>query len=1001
MRNKIIISALMALTAVTGVSAQVNGTSPESYFTRGVLMYESCNYAGCIDQLSHLSDLQTPDHLKTDAGLYIALSSLRLGSGDALQLLEDYLTEHPASVHRQRVETAIADWYFDHGRYGEALSHYRLVDISTMNDTDADACRYHKAYCLLMTYNLDEAERLYNRLSATAEYGNAARFYLGYVAYARKDYRKALEIFRNVNSTEPPADMTDYYLCQIYFLNGDYNKSLSTARRLLTGVAGTRSSEGLVRTDYIAEANRIAGESLYNLDDESEAIPYLKKYVATADNPLASTRYILGLSEYRAGNYDRAIADLTPVTAEDNAMGQSAYLVIGQAYTRLDNYNSALIAFEKAYRMTFDREVQETALYNYAVARMQGGRTPFGSSVATFENFLQQFPDSRYAPEIEEYIITGYMTDNNYAAALRSIRSIKSPSEQVLRAKLQVLYTLGTRELTAGNINEAYGYLTEAKEMSRYDAAISRECDLWIGDCLYRQNKYAEAARSYLAYIKAVPASDPNRAIACYNLGYARFGEKKFSDALTDFDRFIKSPGNAGQTAVADAYNRVADCYYYATRFERAATAYDKAYSLDPSVGDYALYQKALMKGMSRDYNAKIDGLKEMISRFPSSGLVPSALLGIAESYNETGKTDKAISAYVELASKYPGTTQGRKGYLLLASTYLYNGDRDAAISTYKKIISSYPTSEEAQMASDDLKRMYADAGNLNAYVQFIETVPNAPRIETSELDELTFESARREFLASSATGKLTEYLSQFPDGAHSAQALLILAETAEEKDNDDDALEYATRIVAGYPDSEQAVDALAIKADIEFAKGMGERALSSYKELESRSSSSAVLNRARIGIMRVSRDLGLDNDVIDAADRLLASSTLGADQRYEAIFARALALANTGRENEAIEAWSSISSDTGNLFGAKSAYYMAQFYFDNGNADKARATVDALIDSNTPHNYWLARGFILLSDIYRSQGSTFEADEYLKSLRENYPGEEADIFNMIDQRLK
>ena len=47
------------------------------------------------------------------------------------------------------------------------------------------------------------------------------------------------------------------------------------------------------------------------------------------------------------------------------------------------------------------------------------------------------------------------------------------------------------------------------------------------------------------------------------------------------------------------------------------------------------------------------------------------------------------------------------------------------------------------------------------------------------------------------------------------------------------------------------------------------------------------------------------------------------------------------------------------------------------------------------------ARAYILLSDILRKQGNEFEANEYLKSLKENYPGQEADIFQMIDQRLK
>lgn len=50
--------------------------------------------------------------------------------------------------------------------------------------------------------------------------------------------------------------------------------------------------------DFSAEANRVAGESLYQLDRQSEAIPYLKKYLSEAQEPLPSALYILGLAEY-------------------------------------------------------------------------------------------------------------------------------------------------------------------------------------------------------------------------------------------------------------------------------------------------------------------------------------------------------------------------------------------------------------------------------------------------------------------------------------------------------------------------------------------------------------------------------------------------------------------------------------------------------------------------------------------------------------------------------
>lgn len=151
---------------------------------------------------------------------------------------------------------------------------------------------------------------------------------------------------------------------------------------------------------------------------------------------------------------------------------------------------------------------------------------------------------------------------------------------------------------------------------------------------------------------------------------------------------------------------------------------------------------------------------------------------------------------------------------------------------------------------------------------------------------------------------------------------------------------------------------------------------------------------------MRAARDLGDYDAVAEAADALLASSTIGSEDKNEAIFSKALALSQTGQPEQAREMWQTISGMTDDLYGTKSALFLAQNYFDNGMTEKARSTVEALTTSGTPHSYWLARGFILLSDIFASQGKNFEAREYLNALKENYPGNESDIFMMIDSRI-
>lgn len=952
-------------------------------------MYRDENFQGALDQLNHLMKMPASEYEIRQSQYHIGLSLLQAGDiSGARSELNKYLSLNAASANRHDALLALADCDFYDGLYASALKGYSAIKPSSLNLASQDDLTFRKAFCQMMLGDTDKALRGFASLTATDKYGNSARYYQAYIYYRDGDYAKAKELFARVDTSTPPGNSVSYYLTQIEFAQANYQKALSMAQQAL------RSG-----STFKPEMERIAGESLYNLDQEEEAIPYLRRYISATDDPTPSALYVLGVSEYKTGNMDEAIRMLTPVTACDDPMGQSAYLYIGQANLRLGNMNSALMALEQASRMDYDRSVQETAFYNYAVARMEGGRTPFGSSVNMFETFLKRYPNSRYAPEVQEYLITGYMTDNNYEQALASIERIKRPSNNILTAKQRVLYILGSRDLASNRVDAALSRFKEAKALSKQNKSIANECDLWIGDCYYRQGKYPQASKAFNDYLKASTASSPNRTIAYYNLGYSRFGEKRYSAARADFEKVLKA--NPGEEIKADTYNRIGDCYYYESQFTKAADAYDSAYNLNHAAGDYALYQKAIMRGLNRDHNGKIDLLDDMMSEYPTSGLMPSALLEKAESHVAMGNPGEATKVYSQLVNRFPATAQGRNGYLQLAITLLSMGNKDKAVDTYKKVIKSYPTSEEARIASDDLKSLYADDGRLNDYAKFIATVPNAPKLEVSEMDKLTFQSAEKEYLTNGSTRKLVRYLDEFPHGVYEPQTLNYLAIQANEAGNNDDALRYATMLVERYPDSESAEDALAIKGNVELKRGDLKTAVNTFKNLSQKASASRNVLAAQLGIMRASLQLGNYKEAAAAADKILSSTSISSAAKNEAVYSRAESMSKLGKTDEAVKGWSQLAKNTDDLYGAKSAYYLSQHYFDSGKTAQAKKSVEKLIDSNTPHQYWLARGYILLSDIYRKQGNDFEANEYLKSLKDNYPGDEADIFQMIDKRIK
>ncbi len=997
MKKQIILTALCCALGAT-TQAQVNRPDAAGYLERGVLMFNERNYEGCIDQLARLHSLNATPEQTEEAMYYLGLATQGLGDDEALIIFKKFLADFPVSTRRADVMTSIGDFYFNRGNYAEALAEYNKVNQLALNSARAEELNYRSGYSYLLLGEYDAAASYFRSLSSTEEYGNAARFYQGYIAYVKKDYPLALSLFKTVDTTREPGDAAPYYEAQIAFTQENYSRALELATGML--------KSGKV-PQFTPECNRIAGESLYNLGDEDAALPYLWKYCAEAKEPQPSAFYILGVSEYRQANYDAAIKLLQQAIGTHSAMEQSAYLFLGQAYLKRGDNSSALMAFENAYKVDYDREVRETAFYNYAVARMDGGRVPFGNSVALLENFLKEYPNSTYSADVQKYIVTGYMTDNDYNSALEAINRIPNPSPELLSAKERILFVLGTREYSAGKLAPAIEHLTQAKKLAGKNSNIGRQCDIWLGDCYYTRGNFDAAASSYLSFLGSAPKSETgNRALAYYDLGYSRFSQELYSEALTDFSNAAKmlSAGNTGlpSSLLADAYNRMGDCRYYNSDFHAAATDYLKAYDLNPSAGDYALYQLAIMKGLQKDHSGKIATINNLVDRFPSSGLLPSALLEKAESQSALGETDQAINTYTQLVQQYSNTAPGRNGYLQLAITYINGNQRQKGIDTYKKVIYTFPSSEEARIAADDLKQLYAADGKLQEFVSFINSVPNAPRFEASELDQLAFQAAENDYINSGATAKLSSYLTDYPQGASQAQALYYLADASWNAGNSAEAQGYATQLLLNHPDAEVAEDAMLIKGAAENALGKTEIAFETYKELEGRASGSNMLREARIGLMRTAADLGKYAEVVTVADKLLASTAANSSTDSNEIrFMRAMANDNLGNHDEAYNDWEELAKNPSDLFGAKSAYYLGQSMLDNNQTKKAEKVADSLISSNTPHQYWLARGFILYSDILRKQGKDFEANEYLKSLQSNYPGTEADIFQMIEQRLK
>lgn len=860
----------------------------------------------------------------------------------------DYITPEGALA-----ASRTADCLFLEGELKAAAEVYSTLPYNLLSPARAARCNLNHAICLISDGEVDTAaEKLENALQHPST-APEALYYMGTLAYDDGDLDKAEKMFRSVATSGPMGTDAQIFLARIEYMRQNWSGAESDSERLLR-LPGLTENQRL-------ELERINGESLFRLGRKHAAMDRLRPYVRKAPVPELSALYIVGVADYEDGDYAECLRMLEPVAEDgEGAMRQSAYLVIGQALLNQGDRDGALLAFRSASSMTDDDATREMALYNYAVAGLQG-TVPFGSGTEPFEDYLASFPEGPHADHVRQLLVSSYMTENNYDEALRRVRAIRNPSPDVLKAKSRILYNLASRAYRKGDYNTTRAYISEAAPAARYDSPSGAEMILLEAWMLSDEGRTAEASAKYDLYLQTAPRAAVNRPIASYMLGYALMDGDKLTRADKAFADAADGIGNA-PAVQADILNRRADIRYYESDFSGAAGLYSRAYETNPSSGDYALFNLARMQGFQRLYGEELRTIDAFEREFPSSVLMADVLMEKAQAQISSGKPDAAIPTFERVIYRYGDSPTGRNAYIQKAMTEAGTGRTDDAVATYQSLITKYPTSESAAQASPLLKNLLVSAGRPEAYLTFIQSIPDAPAPDAAETDELTYATAKRKWNSSGSTVTLENYLSTFPDGLHAPEALEIVAGEL-----------YSSGDIPG--------------------------AIERWTELERKAPDAETATRARLGLMRGARDIGDYARAGAVAESIMGSSADGS-AITEARFTRAQAYAEAEQTEQAIALWQELAADPQSEYGAKSAYFAAEALAESGRPEPALRHAKALTASGTPHHYWVARAFILISDILRSEGKDFQAREYLQALRQNYPGDETDIFDKIDSRL-
>ena len=84
---------------------------------------------------------------------------------------------------------------------------------------------------------------------------------------------------------------------------------------------------------------------------------------------------------------------------------------------------------------------------------------------------------------------------------------------------------------------------------------------------------------------------------------------------------------------------------------------------------------------------------------------------------------------------------------------------------------------------------------------------------------------------------------------------------------------------------------------------------------------------------------------------------------------------------------------------GAEAKYCIAEIYFIQDKLDECEKEIQELVQQKPGYDYWLAKGIMLLADVYIKKGDYFNARYSLESVLNGYKGDD-DIIPTAQAKL-
>jgi tetratricopeptide (TPR) repeat protein len=910
-----------------------------------------------------------------EVDFYILACRLQQNDERALSPSIDYIRYAFNQPRTQQLSFHLANYYFRKQLFSDALEYYEKAEIGSLSNEQVAEAKFRMAYSYFHLKRFAQAKPLFNtirQLPMDPHYLDA-NYYYGFLAYADKEYNEALGCFEKVQNHPNYGRIVPFYMASIYYFRGNKEKAISIAEQ------ADKRNDVL----YAIEIKQLLGHAYFEKKDYKKALPYLEAYVNGSEKVSRDDLYKLSFCYYQNNQLNKAIEGFKQLSGGQDSLSQTAMYLLGDSYLKTNQKENARNAFAFCASNNSNQQQREVSLFNYAKLSYELGYQ--GIAISEFKKFLNQYANSVYAKEARELLVGLLAGTSNFKDALVLIESLDERSEATKKLYPRILYGRAAELINDGQLNQADELLDKILK-DPYNAPVLALTNYWKGEIAYRFNNLDDATQYYHKFLNSGSAGIGEATVkeASYNLGYCYLRRENFTQALSFFQKATGRIALSSPYIDQDAYTRQADCYFMQRNYKQALSMYQQVIDYSWKNADYALYQKAMITGITSG-KGKIDLLNTVQRVYPQSALIADANMEIAKTYMADEKFREAIPYLNNVINDKQNNSFKPNALLQTGIANANINKNEDALAAYKKLIQQYPNTEEAEQALDNIRNLYIEMGRPDAYEDFVRTTGKT--ISTNEADSLAYASVEIRLSNGDCKGaiqQINNYLSRFPNGNYAVEANYNRSECYMQSKDWKSALpgyEYVANAgMSRFTERSAFIAARSYYFELkDYAK-----AGPYYEILRSAATTDENKLEALRGALRCYYQLKNYQKASEAAKELLANKNAGNDDKALSNLVTATNHQLNAQYDLAIQSFRSVVSLNKGEWAAEARYQISKCYFDLNNLAQAEKSAFEVINKSGSYDFWVTKSYIMLGDVYFKQKDYFNAKATFKSVSEN-----------------